>query len=258
MPRRGGRSARRRRNRRRRTNARGRQSIYGPSVPFTMPYHGTFHIDKELMGSIKGHHLAFGNKQILTDQYAFLGAFKEFKLLSCDIRVHWSTYRLSSWTAQAESDQTCSCVAFITDYELDMSSLTVVSFDNLCETYGARFCQVTPYKLAVSKLCWKPTEPSDRDWRSTANDGAFHLYMFWRSEDMVSSHHAVNASVRVMTKCLFRVLSPASSVDLRRVSGLTPSTSAPSRQPDNRLQSPTSEVIGNFEVIQLNPDDGCT
>lgn len=212
----------------------------------TLLYHGTFALDDHTMGNIKGHHLAFGNKQILTDQYAFLVAFKEFKLLSCDITVDWSSFKRATWSVSDPNDVAASCVSFLTDYELDLSTLTINSFDNLCETYGSRFTQINTVQLGHTRHRWVPTEPTDRDWRTTDNDGAFHLYMFWRADDLVTkTNNCVNVNVRVRSRVLFRVLSPAAKFSVHRVRGLGPVSF------ESQMTSPSTDGASRLTRLEL-------
>lgn len=206
MPNTGGKNARHRRTQRRR--AKRAKATYGPILHVPIRYYGTHLLtDYYPTGSYSyGKHVAMGNRELFSGDFTALKAYSEYKILKAQIKITWTCYKLKQWSIDGHPDaiavSTCS---FIRDQDAELKfNTTSVPFDRICSTLGAKTSHVPAYSKSVTRHIWTPTEPTDSDWRQTDNDGLCHLYLFWRSDDLVNKSHAVSATVEITTRVKLR------------------------------------------------------
>lgn len=174
-------------------------------------YFGTFNLTEKCQGWNYGKRIDFGNNQLFSGNYAIFDAFKEFKITYADIRISWTAYKTTDWKGSENPQNVAiTCVSFIRDFDaLDDSD--VKTFDSVASCMGARTVHLTSGMIHTTRHRWVPTEPTDRDWRQTTNDGLCHIYMFWRGDDLTTTQHAANVTVQVTTNVQLRGLKISTS-----------------------------------------------
>lgn len=223
MPNKGGLGSRKRR-RLRRQRWPPRSTPYGPVVRIPIRYIGRFQVTghQDVPGTFFSKHVPLGNRQLFASDYAAFSAFHEYKITSANIKVSWSVYKLKEWKINANPEFVAATVcSFITDQEspafLNAEHPTfgkVIPFDTVFSTLGSRTAHITTAEMRVTRHRWIPTEPQDRDWRKTENDGLCHLYLCCQTDDLADSKHAITAIVEVTTRIHLRELTiGASSVE---------------------------------------------
>lgn len=253
---RGGRKARQRRRQRR--SQQNSAVPYGPVIHVPLRYFGTFTLDQELQGWDYGHLLYLGNQQLFSCNYNMYKSFREFRIKRATITLHWNTYRTKTWVQREHPDGIAvSCCSILTDMETTFLGEKFVSFDAICAQPGAKVVNFSSGSLGVTRHVWIPTEPTDKDWRFTNNDGLCNLYMFWRGYDLTVNQHGVNVVVECVTHVSLRTMDfdktcvepTQADIEWRRVCQLTKDANAAA----STLQSPrpsTSSAQDDFDLVE--------
>lgn len=173
---------------------RGTPQPYGPIVKYPIRYFGTFNIDSR--SDIKSDgwlskHIAIGNRQLFSAETSALGKlYHEYKITGASIKLTFSQYRTAQWSFKTSPDSvSATVVSFLRDQESPYTTQKAVSFDSVCSEPGCRVSHLPPGGKASTLHYWRPTEPQDRDWRTTDNDGLCHLYVGWRLDDLIEDSH---------------------------------------------------------------------
>lgn len=182
---------------------------YGPNVRFPVKYFGTFTItgtDIKADGW-SNKFIPIGNSQIFSAETALLGKlFHEYKITYAKIKITFTQYKFQQWSWKTHPYQVAmTVVSFIRDQESPYKSVGKVTFDGICSEPGCRVSHLPPGGVAVTHHTWRPTEPQDRDWRLTSNDGLLNLYVGWRLDDLITDTFiGCSAMVEITTEIQLR------------------------------------------------------
>jgi hypothetical protein len=86
-------------------------------------------------------------------------------------------------------------MSFIEDYEAKQDHNIYLEWEAAAAHPETRVRTVSAQKFGTTRHHWRPTEPSDNDWRLTNNDGACFLYLFALPRDGYTPAHTVGATI---------------------------------------------------------------
>lgn len=78
------------------------------------------------------------------------------------------------------------------------------SFEHALEHPGARSSINMSDVVAHHRITWRPTEPSDQDWRLVKNDNIVYLYVFFRCSIYVLKEFRIDSIIRLKAHVNFR------------------------------------------------------
>lgn len=173
------------------------------------PFGPEFHIvtqsyeNKEVSGHDLGstafynNVIHIGNKHVFAGDWAKLRMFHEFKISRADITIMWTLIKTTSWTEASPESCSGQALSFIEDWDAENKASLKLNWDTLAGHPETRLCFPTSATRKTTRHVWRPTEPTDQDWRLTNNDGICHLYLCASHDDAVETHTLFHANVRI-------------------------------------------------------------
>lgn len=251
MPNKGGKGSRRRRRQARRRARKA--SPYGPVIKMPLKYVGRFTLTKhDLGGTFFSTHVPFGNKQLFSTDFSAMLVFHEYKLMSANIKITWTLYKTKEWQLNSHPELISATVcSFLRDQESPASKVEKIPFDTVFATYGGKVSHLAPASKATTFHRWIPTEPTDRDWRLTTDDGLCHIYLCWQTDDLIDSKHQCTAIIEVTTEVHLRAMTIGAGISAP--SELSPQDLFHQEQRD-QLQTSVTEQVTDDESLSIIDD----
>lgn len=175
-------------------------------MPFTFRYYGKFELksgQNDFGSGFFSHILDFGNKELFSESYRHLKFFHEYKINHADITITWDVVRVKAWEKGGAESAAFEVVSFIEDYDARENTGSVV-WDDVASHPAARTGYTTTFRTVRTRHHWRPTEPTDKDWRLTQNDGLCSIYLCARPADAASDLYEVIAVVEVRASIKLR------------------------------------------------------
>lgn len=196
-------------------------------------------------------HIRFGNQQIFSGAYYKLAqCFHEYKIMRANITIRWECKKNSGWVSSNPQSAQYSVASFLEDYDADDEIQQGVTFDQLISHPETRASQVSTGQRTTTRHVWYPTEPEDRDWRLTTNDGAFHIYLCAAKDDDCTVNHTATA---VVDAWLHLGLRGINSMTVREERSVLRSAHRRAQELAERLpaSSESTEHVEAFETLGL-------
>lgn len=197
---------------RRRRQRAATSSIYGPVAHTKIRYYKQIAVNNyaDFKTSYYSAKISIGNKEIFSGAYSHLKVFHEYKLHYVDIRCVWQTSVQSTWAPNVCPEvQNKQVASLITDFDAPIGTKSIkLSWDQLCSIPGIKANYLSSIGHVTTRHRWRPTEPTDSDWRLTSNDGICYLYLFAHHLTHVKQFEDILATVSFDVNISLRAINP--------------------------------------------------
>lgn len=184
---------------------------YGPVVTIPVRYFGTFAIDVPTQLKWYLRPIKISSRRLINDSFK---GFNEYRIKSAIVKVTFAQVKSTFYKPESLSPRGAVTVCSnMQDIESPIHGFMDEPFDAFCSGLSSKVAHLSPYSQVIITHHWRPTEPSDRDWRLTSSGGLCNLLLGYRMDgDHNDIGMTVSATVEIKPLLQFRstTLSPTS------------------------------------------------